>query len=67
MNTNKHGLKNNRFMEKLLDGVDVEWKKLGEVGKFIRGNGLQKKDLTDSGFPAIHYGKYLHRACGTVR
>ena len=29
MDTDKHGLKNNRFMEKLLDGVEVEWKKLG--------------------------------------
>ena len=36
---------------------EVEWKTLGEVGEFIRGNGLQKKDFTDSGFPAIHYGQ----------
>lgn len=28
---------------------------LGEVGTFTRGNGMQKKDLTDSGIPAIHY------------
>ena len=36
---------------------EVEWKMLGEVGTFIRGNGLQKKDLITSGVPAIHYGQ----------
>lgn len=45
------------FLEKLLDGVDVAWKPLGEVGVFIRGNGLQKKDFVEEGFPAIHYGQ----------
>ena len=37
----------------------VEYKKLGEVGEFIRGSGLQKKDITDydNGFGAIHYGQ----------
>lgn len=44
------------------DGVPV--KMLGEVGTFIRGNGMQKGDLTDSGFPAIHYGQ-VHTVYGT--
>jgi len=35
----------------------VEYRTLGEIGTFIRGNGLQKKDLTHSGVPAIHYGQ----------
>jgi type I restriction enzyme S subunit len=35
----------------------VERKALGEVGEFLRGNGLQKKDLTDAGMGAIHYGQ----------
>ena len=35
----------------------VEVKALGEVGEFIRGNGLQKADLRDAGFPAVHYGQ----------
>lgn len=35
----------------------VEFKTLGEVGEFMRGNGLQKKDLTDQGVGAIHYGQ----------
>ena len=38
-------------------GTEIVWKTLGEVGTFIRGNGLQKKDLITSGVPAIHYGQ----------
>ena len=49
------------FMEKLLDGVEVEWKALGEVGVLIRGNGMQKKDFVETGFPAIHYGQIFTR------
>ncbi|MEE9862802.1 restriction endonuclease subunit S [Escherichia coli] len=49
------------FLNKLLDGVDVEWLSLGELGDFIRGNGLQKKDFIESGFPAIHYGQIYTR------
>lgn len=40
---------------------DVEWKSLGDVGEFIRGNGLQKKDFTETGVGCIHYGQiYTH-------
>ena len=40
---------------------EVKWKTLGETGTLIRGNGMQKKDFVDSGFPAIHYGQiYTH-------
>lgn len=35
----------------------VEFKTLGDVGQFVRGNGLQKSDLADEGAPAIHYGQ----------
>lgn len=49
------------FMEKLLDGVEVEWKALEEVGEVIRGNGLQKKDFQEAGFPAVHYGQIYTR------
>lgn len=35
----------------------VEHKTLGQVGEFIRGNGLQKADLRDKGVPAVHYGQ----------
>jgi restriction endonuclease S subunit len=50
-------MSNADFMEKLLDGVNVEWKALGDIGELIRGNGLQKKDFVEKGFPAIHYGQ----------
>ena len=30
---------------------------LGEIGKFTRGNGLQKKDFREKGKPVIHYGQ----------
>ena len=45
------------FLEKLLNGVEIEWKELGELGEFVRGNGMQKKDFVEIGFPAIHYGQ----------
>ncbi len=45
-----------KLMEELCpDGV--EYKKLGEIGTFVRGNGLQKKDFTESGVGCIHYGQ----------
>ncbi|MCL4484098.1 MAG: restriction endonuclease subunit S [Bacteroidetes bacterium] len=39
------------------EGKEVEWKTLGEVGEFVRGNGLQKKDFTETGIGCIHYGQ----------
>ncbi len=50
-------------MSKLKELIDrlcpngVEYKPLGEVGTFIRGNGLQKKDFVESGVGCIHYGQ----------
>lgn len=50
-------------MSKLKELIDclcpngVEYKPLGEVGIFERGNGLQKKDFTESGVGCIHYGQ----------
>lgn len=35
----------------------VKWMTLGEIGTFVRGNGLQKKDFTDAGIGCIHYGQ----------
>ena len=43
----------------------VEYKPLGEVGTFTRGNGLQKKDFTESGVGCIHYGQ-IYTYYGTV-
>jgi Restriction endonuclease S subunits len=41
----------------VMNGVEVEWKTLGEIGEFVRGNGLQKKEFTESGVGCIHYGQ----------
>jgi type I restriction enzyme S subunit len=46
---------NDLIMNLCPDGV--AHRPLGEVGTFTRGNGLQKKDLTDTGVGAIHYGQ----------
>ena len=37
---------------------------LGAVGEFVRGNGLQKSDLQETGVGAIHYGQ-IHTHYGT--
>ncbi len=48
--------------------VGFEWKTLGEVGELIRGNGLQKKDFTETGVPAIHYGQiYTYYGIATTK
>lgn len=54
------------YRDKLLsfdnvEGQEVEWKKMSKVGTFIRGNGLQKKDFTESGVGCIHYGQIYTR------
>ena len=49
------------LLEKLLGSVAVEWKALGDVGKFIRGKRFVKTDMVSKGFPCIHYGEmYTH-------
>ena len=40
-----------------------EYKKLGEVGTFLRGKGIQKTDFVEKGLPCIHYGQ-LHTIFG---
>ena len=35
----------------------VERKRLGDIGVIVRGNGLQKKDFTETGVGCIHYGQ----------
>ena len=47
-----------------LEGKEgVEMKKLGEIGEFIRGNGIQKSDFVEEGFSCIHYGQ-IHAKYG---
>ena len=45
------------YLEKLLDGIEIEWLPLDQLGELVRGNGLPKSDFTESGVPAIHYGQ----------
>lgn len=47
------------YRDKLLtfDEGEVKWKTMGEIGEFVRGNGLQKSDLVESGVGCIHYGQ----------
>ncbi len=41
---------------------------VGEVGELVRGNGLTKKDFTNIGIPAIHYGEiYTYYGTQTVQ
>ncbi len=35
----------------------VEFKTLGEIGQFLRGNGMPKTDYTETAIRAIHYGQ----------
>ena len=40
-----------------------EYKKLGDIGTFIRGGNFSKKDYVEDGFPCIHYGQ-IHMKFG---
>ena len=45
------------FIERLLDGAEVEWKKLGEVVQIEKGKQLNKRALSDEGaYPAYNGG-----------
>jgi type I restriction enzyme S subunit len=51
------------FLEKLLDGVTVEWKRLGEVTEIKRGTSITQKDVTPGEIPVIAGGRtpaYFH-------
>jgi type I restriction enzyme S subunit len=50
-------MSNISFMDKLLDGVEVEWKALWEISNVLRGKRLTKKQLSDADkFPVFHGG-----------
>lgn len=45
------------YIERLLDGAEVEWKKLGEVVQLEKGKQLNKQALSDKGvYPAYNGG-----------
>lgn len=39
----------------------VEFRALGDIARFVRGNGMPKTDLVDEGVGAIHYGQIYTR------
>ncbi|EJS2610356.1 restriction endonuclease subunit S [Vibrio alginolyticus] len=56
-------MSNLSYMEKLLDGVEVEWKALGDVAEIKRGTSITKKNVTDGDIPVIAGGRtpaYYH-------
>lgn len=51
------------YIEKLLDGVDVEWKPLGEVARFINGRAYKKPELLEQGkYPVLRVGNFFTNA-----
>ena len=40
-----------------------EYRKLGDLGTFVRGGNFSKKDFVENGFPCIHYGQ-IHMKFG---
>jgi type I restriction enzyme S subunit len=54
------------YRDQLLDlegKPGVEMKTLGEIGEFVRGNGIQKNDFIEDGFDCVHYGQ-IHARYG---
>ena len=45
------------FLERLLDGAEVEWKKLGEVAELKRGSSITKKTSIEGKYPVISGGQ----------
>lgn len=45
------------YLEKLLQGIEVEWKPLGEVAELQRGKTITAKDKTDGDIPVISGGQ----------
>lgn len=53
-------MSNISYIEKLLDGVEVEWKPLGEVARFINGRAYKKPELLEQGkYPVLRVGNFF--------
>lgn len=49
-----------RFLKKLLDGDDVEWRPLGEVCRFINGRAYKRPELLSHGkYPVLRVGNFF--------
>ena len=56
-------MSNMSFMDKLLDGAEVEWKKLGDYAEILRGTAITKKETQLGNFPVVGNGpghNYFH-------
>ena len=48
------------YTEKLLDEVEIEWKELGEVCRFINGKAYKKPELLEKGkYPVLRVGNFF--------
>ena len=47
----------NKVTKEMEEDRRLIYTSLGKIGKFTRGNGLQKKDFQEEGKPVIHYGQ----------
>ena len=48
------------FLEKLLDGVAVEWKPLGDICRFINGRAYKQSELLEEGkYPVLRVGNFF--------
>jgi type I restriction enzyme S subunit len=48
------------YMEKLLDGFEVEWKPLGQVCRFINGRAYKQPELLGQGkYPVLRVGNFF--------
>ena len=45
------------YLDKLLQGVEVEWKTLGDVAELKRGTTITAKSKTDGNIPVISGGQ----------
>ncbi len=57
LRTRQYEYYRNKLMRFGANDPNVQWCRLGDIGTFVRGNGLQKKDFTETGVPCIHYGQ----------
>ena len=60
-NTDDRNWECQRYTKDIAKVYDWQWKTLGEIGTFQRGNGLQKKDFREEGIGCIHYGQIYTR------
>ncbi|MHA1827134.1 MAG: restriction endonuclease subunit S [Candidatus Heimdallarchaeaceae archaeon] len=53
------GVNHKEFVDTAIGKIPKSWKieKLGNLGEFLKGKGISKKDVRESGLPCIRYGE----------